>query len=508
MVYKYLLLMSLSQVADSFAFIPSRPQLHFLTTITRTTSTIGRNYRHLAAAKQLYSQQNRIDDTNDESMNNASTAKAKAKYILGGNVTGDILEEESDLYWNTFQAQKSAQLDTSKDNYNQTKEANEDGDVADSAFKLSGSYKLGLGKNTPIEYVVKTKENDEKQLTVKNNEGKRLSRAFYFYGQGEGNQTETGAHSADIHASRLEHNDTPSTRLEQELCYEDIDQSIPLSVYDPDNNIDIVWDLLRQEAKTEADREPLLVSFLYSTILTQPSLESALAFHLANRLASPSMDSIQIMNIILDALDKDPNFARYMRADIMAVRDRDPACTCLPDVFLHFKGFHALQSYRVAHYLWGQKKMTLAHYVQSQMSQHFQIDIHPMATLMSGIMLDHGTGVVIGETARVGHNCSILHHVTLGGSGKRGVERHPKIGDGVLLGAGSTILGNIVIGEGCQVGAGTLVIDDLPPHSVAVGVPSKIIGSYKAKEQPSQNMDQVGSEGSDKHFSSFSMDGI
>lgn len=272
--------------------------------------------------------------------------------------------------------------------------------------------------------------------------------------------------------------------------------------------MDIVWDLLRQEAKTEAEREPLLVSFLYSTILNHLSLESALAFHLANRLASPSMDSIQIMNIILDALDKDPNFARFLRADIMAVRDRDPACTCLPDVFLHFKGFHALQSYRVAHYLWGQNKKTLSHYVQSQMSQNFQIDIHPKATLMSGIMLDHGTGVVIGETARVGYNCSILHHVTLGGSGKRGVERHPKIGNGVLLGAGSTILGNIVIGEGCQVGAGTLVIDDLPPHSVAVGVPSKIIGSYKAKEQPSQNMDQVGSEESDKHLSSFSMDGI
>ena len=513
--------MSLYQGTDSFAFVPSRPQLHFLTTITRTTSTIGRNYRHLAAAKQLYSQQNRIDDTNDESMNSASTAKPKAKYILGGNVTSDILEEESDLYWNTFQAQKNVQLDTSKDNYgDQTKETNsEDADEADSSFKLSGSYKLGLGKNTPIEYVVKTKENDEKQLTVKNNEGKRLSRAFWFYGQGEGNQTESGTNS-DINidssssdnniadAARLEQNGTPSTSLQQELRYEDIDQSIPLSVYDPDNNVDIVWDLLRQEAKTEAEREPLLVSFLYSTILTQPSLESALAFHLANRLASPSMDSIQIMNIILDALDKDPNFARYMRADIMAVRDRDPACTCLPDVFLHFKGFHALQSYRVAHYLWGQNKMTLAHYVQSQMSQHFQIDIHPKATLMSGIMLDHGTGVVIGETARVGYNCSILHHVTLGGSGKRGVERHPKIGDGVLLGAGSTILGNIVIGEGCQVGAGTLVIDDLPPHSVAVGVPSKIIGSYKAKEQPSQNMDQVGSEKSDKHLSSFSMDGI
>lgn len=521
MVHKYLLfvkLVSLSQVTDAFAFVPSRPQLHFLTTITRST-TIGVNYRHLGAAKQLYSQQNRIDDTNDESMNSASTAKPKARYILGLNVTSDILEEESDVYWNTFQAQTNAQLDTSKDNYDQTKEANDDEVEVDSSFKLSGSYKLGLGKNTPIEYVVETKENDEKQLTVKNTEGKRLSRAFWFYGQGEGNETETGTNS-DINidssscdnniddATRLEQNDTPSTSLQQELRYEDIDQSIPLSVYDPENNIDIVWDLLRQEAKTEAEREPLLVSFLYSTILNHPSLESALAFHLANRLASPSMDSIQIMNIILDALDKDPDFARFMRADIMAVRDRDPACTCLPDVFLHFKGFHALQSYRVAHYLWGKNKKTLAHYVQSQMSQNFQIDIHPKATLMSGIMLDHGTGVVIGETARVGYNCSILHHVTLGGSGKRGVERHPKIGDGVLLGAGSTILGNIVIGEGCQVGAGTLVIDDLPPHSVAVGVPSKIIGSYKAKEQPSQNMDQVGSEQSDKHLSSFSMDGI
>jgi serine O-acetyltransferase len=220
------------------------------------------------------------------------------------------------------------------------------------------------------------------------------------------------------------------------------------------------------------------------------------------------MDSIQIMNIILDAMDESKDFSRSMRADIMAVRDRDPACTCLPDVFLHFKGFHALQSYRVAHHLWNENKKTLAHYMQSQMSQNFQIDIHPKATLLSGIMLDHGTGIVIGETARVGYNCSILHHVTLGGSGKRGVERHPKVGNGVLLGAGSTILGNIVIGGGSQVGAGTLVIEDLPPNSVAVGVPAKIIGSYKAKVQPSQNMDQVGSEASDKHLSTFSMDGI
>jgi len=175
-------------------------------------------------------------------------------------------------------------------------------------------------------------------------------------------------------------------------------------------------------------------------------------------------------------------------------------------VFLHFKGFHALQSYRVAHYLWATGRKTLAHYFQSQMSQNFQIDIHPNATLYSGLMLDHGTGIVIGETAVVGFNCSILHHVTLGGSGKRGVDRHPKIGDGVLLGAGSTILGNIRIGDGCQVGAGTLVIDDLPAHSVAVGVPCKIIGSYKELEaQPSRTMNQVGSSGSDFDYL---MDGI
>lgn len=291
------------------------------------------------------------------------------------------------------------------------------------------------------------------------------------------------------------------------LSYENIDQSIPLSVYDPDNGIDLVWSLLRTEAKIEAQREPLLVSFLYSTILNHQTLESALAFHLANRLASASMDSIQVMNIILEALQKSPSFRRDLRADMIAVRDRDPACAALPDVFLHFKGFHALQAYRVANFLWHHEgRKTLAHYFQSQMSQCFQIDIHPKATLKSGIMIDHGTGVVIGETAVVGNNCSILHHVTLGGSGKRGVDRHPKIGDGALLGTGATILGNIKVGKGCQVGAGTLVIDDLPDHSVAVGVPAKIIGTYKEQEsQPSRTMNQVGSKESEMTITYDSM---
>jgi len=263
--------------------------------------------------------------------------------------------------------------------------------------------------------------------------------------------------------------------------YPDIDLSIPKSVYDgPGGSVDLVWDLLRWEALEQAEREPLLVSFLYSTILNHKSLESSLAFLLANRLQSPAMMiSTQLQSVIMDALVHDRHFSRCVRADMMAVRDRDPACNCLPDVFLYFKGFHALQSYRVAHHLWNTGgKQVLAKYLQSQVSQIFQIDIHPNATLGSGIMLDHGTGIVIGETVRntvhrsrcitcsfaflthfiichflnllwqatVGHNCSILHHVTLGGSGKQGVLRHPQIGDGVLLGAGATVLGPVLIG--------------------------------------------------------------
>ena len=151
----------------------------------------------------------------------------------------------------------------------------------------------------------------------------------------------------------------------------------------------------------------------------------------------------------------------------------------------------------------------MAHYLQSQVSQSLQIDIHPNATLGRGIMLDHGTGIVIGETAVIGHNCSILHHVTLGGSGRRGVDRHPKIGNGVLIGAGSSILGNINVGNGAQIGAGTLVIMDLPSHCVAVGVPARIVGTYADEVQPSLNMNQdVGTEDFISKMSTFEMDNI
>ena len=301
-----------------------------------------------------------------------------------------------------------------------------------------------------------------------------------------------------------------SPRSDEPVRFEDIDLSVPLSVYDPDNNIDLVWDLMRFEANEEAIREPILVSFLHSTILNHPSLESALAFHLANKLSAPAMIATQINDLMKEALGASVTFRRSLRADILAVRDRDPACLGLPDVFLYFKGFHSLQSYRVAKHLWKTGRTTLAHYLQSQVSQTFQIDIHPNATILDGVMLDHGTGIVIGETAQVGHNCSILHHVTLGGSGKKGVDRHPKVGNGVLLGAGCSALGNIRIGDGCQVGAGTLVIEDLPDHSVAVGVPARVIGTFvDVATQPARNMNQLGSKESDEMIQlTFESEGI
>lgn len=306
----------------------------------------------------------------------------------------------------------------------------------------------------------------------------------------EGHYTENSVNEQPVKVANTGSITSVNAPPQPSLAYPDIDLSIPSGVYSESE--DIVWDTLRYEAFGEAQREPLLVSFMHSSILNHRNLESALAFNLANRLSSPAMISTQIQSLVLEALENSPDFRQSLRADMMAVRDRDPACNFLPDVFLYFKGFHALQTHRVAHYLYKQGRQVLAHYLQSQVSQNFQIDIHPNATIGSGVMMDHGTGIVVGETARIGHNCSILHHVTLGGSGKKGVDRHPKIGDGVLLGAGASVLGNVMIGEGCQIGAGTLVISDLPPHSVAVGVPAKIIGSFvDVTEQPGIGMNQM-----------------
>eukprot|EP00578_Thalassiosira_sp_NH16_P023381 CAMPEP_0181097342 /NCGR_PEP_ID=MMETSP1071-20121207/11515_1 /TAXON_ID=35127 /ORGANISM="Thalassiosira sp., Strain NH16" /LENGTH=558 /DNA_ID=CAMNT_0023179811 /DNA_START=35 /DNA_END=1712 /DNA_ORIENTATION=+ len=381
-------------------------------------------------------------------------------------------------------------------------------------------YDMGIGKHSPLLDPIQAEDDDairsRMRTTIRllpkgDEESVKLTKAVWDEGHFNDAKSSTIVMGDGVLQQSPGTNAAPNDTEEQTITdYQQIDLSIPPSVYSLGTassyqSVDLVWDLMRDEAQTEAAREPLLVSFLYSTILNHPTLESALSFHLANRLSSPAMLSTQIMSLIREALDSDPDFRRNLRADMLAVRSMQ----LLPDVFLYFKGFHALQTYRVSHYLWRSGRRVLAHYLQSQVSQHFQIDIHPNATLGSGIMLDHGTGIVVGETAHLGHNCSVLHHVTLGGSGKKGVDRHPKVGNGVLLGAGSSVLGNIQIGDGCQVGAGTLVIEDLPPRSVAVGVPAKIIGRFvDVTAQPSIGMNQLGSKEAAEDIVMFGMDGI
>jgi len=244
---------------------------------------------------------------------------------------------------------------------------------------------------------------------------------------------------------------------------------------------DAMWVAMQLEARKALEEEPLLASFLYSTILNHVCLADALAFHLANKLSSSSMPSTLLMRLFSDVMKEDSDILGAIRQDLLAVMERDPACTRLIDAFLYFKGFHALQSYRIAHSLMTkQSRASIAYHIQSQVSKEFQVDIHPNARIGAGAFIDHATGVVIGETTVIGKNCSMLHHVTLGGSGKFEGDRHPKIGDGVLIGAGATILGNVKIGNDVQIGACSLVLSNIPDYSTVVGVPAKIVRTKKA----------------------------
>ncbi|KAI0567632.1 serine O-acetyltransferase [Gracilaria domingensis] len=232
---------------------------------------------------------------------------------------------------------------------------------------------------------------------------------------------------------------------------------------------------MQEEARRAAADEPLLASFLFATVLNHASLHQALAFHLANKLKSPAMPSTILMRLFQDGMSSCDQFCESVRNDLLAVMERDPACTRFIDALLYFKGFHALQAHRVAHILWKQGRIPLAYHLQSQVSKELQVDIHPAARIGSGVFVDHATGIVIGETAAIGNNCSLLHHVTLGGTGKKHGERHPKLGDGVLVGAGATLLGNLSVGDGAQIGACSLVLADVPAHATVVGVPAKVV---------------------------------
>jgi len=242
---------------------------------------------------------------------------------------------------------------------------------------------------------------------------------------------------------------------------------------------DPVWETILQETQEEVENEPALASFLHATILSHNTLEDALSFHLANKLASPQISALQVRDIIENALVSSPCIRDAVRADIKAVYERDSACNSYLLPFLYFKGFHALQSYRVAHCLWANGRRSLAYFLQNHISLTFGVDIHPAAVIGKGIMLDHATGIVIGETSVVDDDVSIMQAVTLGGTGKEAGDRHPKIRRGVLISAGAKILGNIEIGEGAKIGAGSVVLKPVEPHTTVVGVPAVPIGKPK-----------------------------
>lgn len=251
---------------------------------------------------------------------------------------------------------------------------------------------------------------------------------------------------------------------------------------------DPLWERIREETRIAIAGEAILASFMHATILHHEELESALSFHLANQLDSPSASSMMLRDVFLEAFSSDETIRRAIRDDLNAVLERDSACHEYHLPFLYFKGFHALQIHRVGHWLWQQGRHSLALFLQSQMAQKFAIDIHPAATLGHGILLDHGSGLVVGETAVVGNRVSILQSVTLGGTGKVDGDRHPKIGDGVLISAGAKILGNIRVGEGAKVGAGSVVLKDVPPHTTVAGVPARVVG-VPTSENPALDMD-------------------
>ncbi len=251
---------------------------------------------------------------------------------------------------------------------------------------------------------------------------------------------------------------------------------------------DGVWEQIQTEARQEAEREPALVSFLFATVLRHATLEDGLSVILANKLQTPELPAMLIRDLIHGALADDVTIRASIRADLLAARTRDPAARGYAQPFLYYKGFHALQAYRVTHWLWGHERYGLAAHLQNRISESFGVDVHPAARIGCGVIIDHGTSVVIGETAVVEDNVSLLHEVTLGGTGKERGDRHPKVRRGVLIGAGAKVLGNIEIGRVRKVAAGSVVLRNVPPHTTVAGIPARVVGKCTVAE-PALEMD-------------------
>ncbi|WP_297697212.1 serine O-acetyltransferase [Phenylobacterium sp.] len=251
-----------------------------------------------------------------------------------------------------------------------------------------------------------------------------------------------------------------------------------------------VWAALRNEAAQAAKQESALASVLAATILNHESLGDALSYQLARKLGDQELRAMTLRDIFEEAYDGHPELVAIAEDDLKAVFERDPACKGYVQPFLFFKGFQALQTQRVAHWLWGHGRETLAFYLQSRMSELFQVDIHPATRIGRGIFMDHGTGIVIGETAVVGDDVSMLHGVTLGGTGAERDDRHPKIGKGVLLGAGAKVLGNIEIGDYAKIASGSVVLKPVPKGCTAAGVPARLVNCPTCDE-PARSMDHT-----------------
>jgi serine O-acetyltransferase len=261
---------------------------------------------------------------------------------------------------------------------------------------------------------------------------------------------------------------------------------------------DPIWAKLRAEAAEEAGREPALTE-LYAAILRASSFEEALASKLAVKLGHSTLPADALRVALLDAALADPSFGAAARADLAAVVERDPASGRLLEPFLFFKGFSAIQTHRLAHWLWNSGRRNMALYLQSRSSEAFQTDIHPGARFGKGVFLDHATGFVAGETAIIEDNVSILHGVTLGGTGTNKTGRHPKVRTGVLIGAGACLIGDIEIGAYSKIAGGSFVSQSVPPRCTAVGVPARIIEGA-GSSNPAKSMDQNLSEGTYESF--------
>jgi serine O-acetyltransferase len=264
----------------------------------------------------------------------------------------------------------------------------------------------------------------------------------------------------------------------------------PLARVQTLDRTDSAFARVRLEAEEIVRREPHISGWVAATILDQPSLEAAIIQRLSARLGHDEVPAEFIRQTYLDIIAREASIGIAFRADILATLDRDPACTRLVEPVLYFKGFHAIATHRLAHVLWNSGRQDLALYLQSRSSEVFQTDIHPAARIGKGIFLDHATGLVIGSTAVIEDDVSMLQDVTLGGTGAKGGDRHPKIRHGVLIGAGAKILGNIEVGHCARIAAGSVVLRAVPPKKTVAGVPARVVGEAGCAE-PARTMDQI-----------------